>query len=221
MNGHTSGADRTRAGEDAMRATGRDAAELRARLVPADDPALARLHERLAAAAAADGILDVAYRTIDTPVGRLLLAATEEGLVRVAFEREGEDLVLTDLAERVSPRVLAAPARLDVVSRELEEYFAGRRRRFDVPVDLRLASGFRRQVLAHLPEIGYGRTETYAEVAAAAGSPRAVRAVGTACAGNPVPVVVPCHRVVRSDGSTGGYRGGPEAKRVLLALEAA
>ncbi|HET7305460.1 MAG TPA: methylated-DNA--[protein]-cysteine S-methyltransferase [Segeticoccus sp.] len=183
--------------------------------------ALARLRTRLANDAAREGVLDLAYRTVDSPVGRLLLAATERGLVRVAFEREGEDAVLADLAARVSPRVLAAPGRLDTVSRELEEYFAHRRRTFDVPVDLRLSSGFRRQVLTHLGEIGYGRTETYAEVAAAAGSPRAVRAVGSACATNPVPVVVPCHRVVRSDGSSGGYRGGAEAKQVLLRLEAA
>ena len=121
----------------------------------------------------------------------------------------------------VSPRVLRAPGRLDAVARQLDEYFAGRRRTFDVPLDFRLARGFRRAVLAHLPEIGYGRTESYAQVAAAAGSPKAVRAVGTACAKNPLPVVVPCHRVVRSDGSYGGYAGGEEAKRTLLTIEAA
>jgi methylated-DNA-[protein]-cysteine S-methyltransferase len=180
-----------------------------------------RLHARLAAAATEAGILDVAYRTIDTPVGTLLLAATELGLVRVAYTREGHDKVLDELANRVSPRVLRAPARLDRAATEIEEYFRGRRRLFDLPLDFQLSHGFRRTVLSHLPEIGYGRTASYAAVAAAAGSPRAVRAVGTACATNPLPVVVPCHRVVRSDGTLGQYAGGAEAKRQLLAMEAA
>jgi methylated-DNA-[protein]-cysteine S-methyltransferase len=186
-----------------------------------DEEANARLHERLVVAAENDGLLDVSYRTIDTPVGVLLLAATAQGLVRVAFDREDHDAVLAKLAEAVSPRVLRAPGRLDEASRQLGEYFAGRRREFQLPLDFRLAKGFRRNVLAHLPEIGYGHTESYAQVAAAAGSPKAVRAVGTACATNPLPVVVPCHRVVRSDGSFGGYVGGPEAKHTLLSLEAA
>ncbi|WP_436756660.1 methylated-DNA--[protein]-cysteine S-methyltransferase [Streptosporangium sp. V21-05] len=186
-----------------------------------DAPAMARLRGRLADRAQREGILDVAYRTLDTPVGTLLLAATGQGLVRVAYAVQDHDAVLRQLAERVSPRILNAPARLDETSRQLEEYFAGRRTRFDLPLDWRLSKGFRREVLTHLREIGYGRTESYAQVAAAAGSPRAVRAVGTACATNPLPVVVPCHRVVRSDGATGGYAGGPEAKRTLLTLEEA
>ena len=185
--------------------------------VPETD--LGPLHDRLVAAAQADGLLDVAYRTLDTPVGTLLLAATEQGLVRVAYDVEGHDTVLAALADRVSPRVLAAPGRLDLVARELDEYFAGSRRAFDVPLDQRLSTGFRAEVLRHLPEIGYGHTESYAQVAAAAGNARAVRAVGSACATNPLPVVVPCHRVVRSDGSLGGYAGGPAAKRTLLTLE--
>jgi methylated-DNA-[protein]-cysteine S-methyltransferase len=186
-----------------------------------DEEASTRLHAQLAAAAAAEGILDVAYRTLDTPVGSLLLAATGQGLVRVAYASQGHDAALTQLAELVSPRILHAPGRLDEVARELDEYFAHRRRVFGVPVDLRLSTGFRRSVLAHLQQIPYGLTESYAQVAAATGSPRAVRAAGSACATNPVPIVVPCHRVVRSDGSAGGYAGGPDAKRVLLALEAA
>lgn len=181
----------------------------------------ARLHARLAAAADAAGILDVAYRTVDSPLGTLLLAATERGLVRLAYAREDHDAVLDSLGERVSPRLLRVPARLDPVARELDEYFSGRRDAFDLPLDLRLANGFRRTVLSHLAEIGYGTTASYAAVAAAAGSPRAVRAVGTACATNPLPVVVPCHRVVRSDGSLGQYVGGADAKRALLTLEAA
>ena len=185
------------------------------------DADLARLHARLVRAAAADGVLDVAYRTLETSLGSLLLAATERGLVRVAFEREGHDAVLAVLAARISPRILRAPARLDDAARELEEYLAGRRHAFDLPVDLRLATGFRREVLDHLPEIPYGRTASYTQVATAAGRPRAVRAVGTACATNPLPLVLPCHRVLRSDGSLGGYLGGAEAKKTLLELERA
>lgn len=188
--------------------------------LPLEDPGT-RLRARLAAAAERDGLLDIAYRTVGTPVGSLLLAATPAGLVRVVYESVGHDAELARLAEAVSPRILHAPARLDAVARQLDEYFAGDRTAFDVPLDLRLARGFRRAVVDHLPAIQYGRTETYAQVAAAAGSPRAVRAVGTACAMNPVPVVVPCHRVVRSDGSFGGYAGGPDAKRTLLTMEAA
>ena len=187
----------------------------------ADGSGLARLHQRLERDADSAGVLDVAYRTVDTPVGTLLLAATTAGLVRVAYDVEGHDAVLTGLADRISPRVLRAPARLDTVARQIDEYFAKRRTVFEVPVDLRLAEGFRRNVIEHLREIGYGRRESYATVAAAIGNPRAVRAVGTACAHNPLPVVIPCHRVVRSDGSTGQYIGGPLAKSTLLDLEAA
>jgi methylated-DNA-[protein]-cysteine S-methyltransferase len=179
------------------------------------------LQARLAAAAQADGILDVAYRIVDSPVGSLLLAATEAGLVRVAYASENHETVLQTLSDRISPRVLNAPARLDAVARELDEYFGGQRHGFDVPLDWRLSAGFRSTVLHRLPEIGYGHTASYAAVAKLAGNPRAVRAVGTACATNPLPVVVPCHRVVRSDGGMGGYLGGPEAKRALLTLEAA
>jgi len=182
---------------------------------------LGALKARLAAAAQAEGILDVAYRTVDSPVGSLLLAATEAGLVRVAFASENHAAVLQALSDRISPRVLNAPGRLDTVARELDEYFEGQRHGFDVPLDWRLSTGFRAAVLHRLPEIGYGYTASYAAVAQLAGNPRAVRAVGTACATNPLPVVVPCHRVVRADGSMGGYLGGAEAKRTLLSLEAA
>lgn len=187
----------------------------------ADAETLDRLHQRLERNADADGLLDVAYRTIDTPVGTLLLATTAVGLVRVAYDIEGHDAVLARLADTVSPRILRAPARLDATARQIEEYFAKRRTAFEVPIDLRLAEGFRRNVIEHLRDIGYGRRESYATVAAAIGNPRAVRAVGTACAHNPLPVVIPCHRVVRSDGSTGSYVGGPLAKSTLLDLEAA
>lgn len=189
--------------------------------IHADDDTMARLHRRLERDAVADDLLDVAYRTVDSPVGTLLLAATTVGLVRVAYDVEGHDAVLAKLASAVSPRMLKAPARLDDTARQLDEYFTKRRTDFEVPVDLRLATGFRRSVVAHLRDIGYGRRESYAEVAAAVGSPRAVRAVGTACAHNPLPVVIPCHRVVRSDGSTGQYVGGAAAKATLLELERA
>ena len=186
-----------------------------------DAGTLARLKDRLGQAAEAVGLLDVAYTTIDSPVGALLLAATPKGLVRVAYDAEDHDRVLSLLAQRLSPRVLRAPGRLDAAARELDEYFSGRRRVFDLPLDLSLSSGFRRLVQRHLPEIGYGQTRTYGQVAALVGNPRAVRAVGTACATNPLPVVVPCHRVLRADGTPGGYVGGPGAKRMLLSLEAA
>ena len=194
-------------------------ADVLAPLYDTDPATLSRLRDSLVGAAADAGLLDIAYRTLDTPIGSLLLASTEQGLVRVAFDREDHDLVLVALAQSISPRILLSPARLDGVARQLSEYFAGQRKSFDVPLDFRLSSGFRRSVLAHLPEIAYGQTESYAQVAAATGNPRAVRAVGSACATNPLPVVVPCHRVVRSDGSYGQYRGGEEAKRSLLTLE--
>jgi methylated-DNA-[protein]-cysteine S-methyltransferase len=203
-----------------MMTTEPDAAFLSS-LAATDEPAYARLRARLAGQAQQAGILDVAYRTISTPVGELLLAATERGLVRVAYPAEDHDAVLAALAGLISPRVLRAPARLDAVARELDEYFTRARRAFGVSLDLQLAHGFRRVVLEHLREIGYGTTASYGTVAAASGSPAAVRAVGTACAKNPLPVVIPCHRVVRSDGSIGQYVGGIDAKRALLALEAA
>jgi methylated-DNA-[protein]-cysteine S-methyltransferase len=188
---------------------------------PVSDDELTELHRRLEQGAQSAGVLDVAYRTVDTPVGRLLLAATTDGLVRVAFECEDFDRVLDVLANRVSPRVLRAPKRLDGAAAEIEEYFAGRRTGFDLPLDYTLSSGFRQLVQRHLPEIAYGQTRTYKDVAAIVGNPRAVRAVGSACATNPLPVVVPCHRVLRTDGSLGGYIGGLAAKTALLTLEGA
>lgn len=180
---------------------------------------LAALQTRLASAADTAGLLDVAYRTIDTPVGTLLLAATDLGLVRVAYEREGFASVLDTLAAKISPRILHAPARLDVTARQIDEYFDGRRHEFDVPLDYRLSAGFRQTVQHYLPRIDYGHTLTYKQVAELVGNPKAVRAVGTACATNPLPVVVPCHRVLRTDGTLGGYIGGLDAKTTLLTLE--
>jgi methylated-DNA-[protein]-cysteine S-methyltransferase len=188
---------------------------------PVADDDLGALHRRLEQDAQSAGVLDVAYRTVDTPVGPLLLAATTDGLVRVAYECEDFDRVLDVLANRVSPRVLRAPKRLDDAATEIEEYFAGRRTGFDLPLDYALSSGFRQLVQRHLPHIAYGHTQTYKDVAAIVGNPKAVRAVGSACATNPLPVVVPCHRVLRTDGSLGGYIGGLEAKSALLTLEGA
>jgi len=167
--------------------------------------------------AAAEGLLDVAYATVDSPLGSLLVAATPRGLVRLSYGAEGE--VLEDLAGRLSPRILEAPARLDEVRRELDEYFDGRRSGFDVPIDWSLTRGFTGKVLRATARIGFGKTSTYAEVAGRAGSPRAVRAAGNALGANPIPVVVPCHRVLRTGGALGGYTGGVERKEFLLRLE--
>ena len=184
-----------------------------------DETTLQRLRGALAEKASEAQLLDLAYRRVDSPVGPLLLVATERGLVRVAFASQGHDRVLDQLAATISPRVLEAPRRLDPAARELEEYFAGTRHDFDLPLDLTTTGEFRRTVQLLLPTIGYGHTVSYAELAALAGRPAAVRAVGTACATNPLPVVVPCHRVLRGDGSLGGYLGGLDAKRTLLDLE--
>jgi methylated-DNA-[protein]-cysteine S-methyltransferase len=196
-------------------------ADLR-RAFPDTGPELQRrLREALANRADNDGLLDVAYRTLESPVGTLLLAATPRGLVRVAFAVEGHDAVLERLALDISPRIMAVPQRLDETARQLDEYFAGRRRHFELPLDLQLTHGFRRTVIEHLPDIPYGTTASYRAVADASGNPAAVRAAASACSHNPLPVVVPCHRVVRGDGSIGQYLGGSAAKRTLLDLEAA
>lgn len=180
-----------------------------------------RLHRKLEENSRRAGILDVAYTTIDTPVGTLLLAATERGLIRVAYDREDLDRALEILGTKVSPRILRAPQRLSVAARQIDEYFGRTRKAFDVPVDPSLSNGFRRAVQGTLPRIGYGTTRSYRQVAVTVGHPQAVRAVATACATNPLPIVVPCHRVVRTDGGLGGYIGGLTAKSALLELEAA
>jgi methylated-DNA-[protein]-cysteine S-methyltransferase len=177
---------------------------------------------RLAAMAAKEGLLDVAYTTVDTPMGEAIVAATPRGLVRLGLPNEPADRVLSGLAEHVSPRVLEAPGRLDPVRRELDEYFEGRRHDFDLDLDWSLVrDGFYRRVLRQLPRVPFGETRTYGQMAARAGNPRAHRAAGTACGSNPIPIVVPCHRVVRAGGGIGNYGGGPEMKRFLLTLEGA
>ncbi len=174
----------------------------------------------LADRAAAAGLLDVAYATLDSPVGKLLVAVTARGLVRLAYlNGEGEAAVLEQLARAVSPRVLAAPRKLDEPRRELDEYFAGGRRQFELPLDWGLTRGFGRRVLQATAQIPYGSVSSYKQVAAAAGSPRGSRAAGNALGANPLPIVVPCHRVLHSDGAIGGYTGGLERKRLLLGVE--
>jgi methylated-DNA-[protein]-cysteine S-methyltransferase len=174
----------------------------------------------LPTAAAAAGLLDVAYAIEDSPLGPLLLAATDAGLVRVAYlDDRGADDVLASLARQISPRVLAAPAHLDGPRRELDDYFAGRLTRFATTLDGRLMGPFAQRVLAATGRIPYGQTSTYATVAAQAGSPRAWRAAGNALGSNPLPIVVPCHRVLATGGGLGGYTGGVERKRTLLAIE--
>jgi len=177
-------------------------------------------HPALAERAGAEGLLDVAYASVDSPLGPLLVARTPRGLVRLAYTDAGsEDEVLQDLAGKLSPRILEAPERLDETRRELEEYFEGRRASFDLPIDWSLTRGFTGRVLRETARIGFGKTSTYAEVAGGAGSPRAVRAAGNALGANPIPVVVPCHRVLRTGGALGGYTGGAERKEFLLRLE--
>ncbi len=177
------------------------------------------LRDELARRAEAADLIDVGFILADSPVGQLLLAATPAGVVRLAFPTEEPDAVLERLALLVSPRVLRAPARLDATRRQLDEYFAGTRTDFDVPVDLQLVTGFRRRVLEMTATLPYGSVSTYSEVATGAGNPRAVRAAGSALGANPVPIVVPCHRVLRRDGTLGGYAGGLAVKQLLLDLE--
>jgi methylated-DNA-[protein]-cysteine S-methyltransferase len=179
------------------------------------DTPIDRFKER----AAAEGLLDVAYASADSPFGPLLLARTERGLVRVGLPNQNPDELLIELADRVSPRVLEAPAALDEAQRELGLYFEGRLDRFDLPLDWSLSSGFRLRAQQAIVGIPYGRTASYTEIAAKAGNERAVRAAGTACGSNPLPLVVPCHRVLRSSGGLGGYGGGLPMKQALLELE--
>jgi methylated-DNA-[protein]-cysteine S-methyltransferase len=175
--------------------------------------------KRLTERAADEGLLDVAYATTDSPFGELLLAATPRGLVRVGLPEQEPDDLLEDLAARLSPRVLESPAQLEQARRELDRYFEGRLTEFDLPLDWRLSHDFRRRVLRAINRIPYGQTRSYMQVAASAGNERAVRAAGSACGSNPIPIVVPCHRVLRTGGGLGGYGGGVPMKRALLELE--
>jgi methylated-DNA-[protein]-cysteine S-methyltransferase len=177
--------------------------------------------ERFANRAAAEGLLDVAYATEESPFGTLLLAVTPRGLVRLGLPNQDADELLEELAVRISPRVLEAPARLDAARRQLDRYFQGELTEFDIPLDWRLTGGFRAKVQHAIAEIPYGQTRSYTDMARRAGNERAVRAAGTACGANPLPIVVPCHRVLRSGGGLGGYGGGLPMKEALLELEGA
>jgi len=177
--------------------------------------------QRLAERADAEGLLDVAYATVDSPFGPLLIAATPRGLVRVNLPAYDPEETLEELAAHISPRVLEAPERLDDARRELDLYFEGKLTEFDLPLDWRLTDGFRKKVQRAIARIPYGQTRTYTDMARSAGNERAVRAAGTACGSNPIPIVVPCHRVLRTGGGLGGYGGGLPMKRALLELEAA
>jgi methylated-DNA-[protein]-cysteine S-methyltransferase len=188
-------------------------------LLPGEAAALAA---RTAARAADEGIAEIAYARVDSPVGPLVAVTTQRGLARIAYELEngGLDSILDDVALRLSPAIVEAPARLDPVRRELDEYFEGRRQEFDIALDWALTTGFRRRVLQQCARIPFGATSTYKEMAIAAGSPRAFRAAGGALGSNPIPIVVPCHRVLASGGGLGGYTGGLDRKRRLLSIEA-
>ena len=179
----------------------------------------ARLRSTLARRAVDEGLLDVAYGTYDSPLGSLTVVVTPRGLVRLSYPGEGIGEQLQELADRVSPRILEAPERTDDVRRQLDAYFSGRRHAFDVPIDWRLVRGFAGDVLRATARIPFGGVASYREIAAAAGSPNAYRAAGNALGSNPVPIVVPCHRVLHAGGGLGGYTGGLERKRYLLQLE--
>jgi methylated-DNA-[protein]-cysteine S-methyltransferase len=194
------------------------AAALRSAAREAD---LARAMAGFAEEAEHAGLLDVAYASVDSPLGEVLVARTPRGVVRVNLPNHDPDWWLTTLAEQVSPRVLEAPGKLDDARRQLEAYFEGRLREFDLPLDWQLSHGFYRRALRAIARIPYGLTSSYTEIAAEAGNPRAYRAAGTACGSNPIPIVVPCHRVLRAGGEIGDYGGGPEMKRFLLELEGA
>ncbi len=195
--------------------------DLERRLVPPDVPELdlGALRSRLAADAADAGLLDVAYATAESPLGPLMVAVTPRGLVRISYPGEGHGAQVAELAERISPRIMEAPRRTDEVRRQLDEYFAGRRHAFEVPIDWRLVRGFAGDVLRATARIPFGAISSYREIAGAAGSPNAYRAAGNALGSNPIPIVVPCHRVLHSGGGLGGYTGGLERKRFLLGLE--
>jgi methylated-DNA-[protein]-cysteine S-methyltransferase len=178
-----------------------------------------RLAAALARRAEEAGVLDVAFGALDSPLGQLTLFVTSRGLLRVAYANESPEAVLDEVAARVSPRILRAASRTDAARRQLEAYFEGKRQRFDLKVDWSLVRGFATDVLRQTARIPFGAVRSYGQVAAQAGSPRAARAAGNALGSNPIPIVVPCHRVLHADGGLGGYSGGLDRKRFLLALE--
>jgi methylated-DNA-[protein]-cysteine S-methyltransferase len=209
--------------EDALRrgdpAQGDTAAPAPSTPPPSEHAAATAAARRVADRVAAEGLADVSYAPVESPFGTLLAAATRRGLVRLAFPEEDVDSVLEALARRLSPRIVETSVQFDPVRRELDEYFGGRRREFALALDWALVEGFGRRVLRVTSEIPYGGVQSYAEVAADAGSPRGSRAAGNALGSNPIPIVIPCHRVLRTGGALGGYGGGLQRKRWLLELE--
>jgi methylated-DNA-[protein]-cysteine S-methyltransferase len=175
--------------------------------------------DRFAERAAAEGLLDVAYATVDSPLGKLLAAQTKRGLVELAYEDRDADALLAELSSKLSPRLLEAPAQFDDVRRQLEEYFEGRRTDFELPIDWSLSQGFTQRILQATAKVPFGQLATYREMATKAGNERAVRAAGNALGSNHIPIVVPCHRIIRTGGALGGYTGGLERKEFLLKLE--
>ena len=184
--------------------------------LPADS---SRAAERFAERAAEKGLVDVAYALVDSPLGKLLAARTKRGLVELAYGGEQPDSLLVELSEKLSPRVLEAPGRLDDVRRQLDEYFEGRRTDFELPIDWSLSRGFTQRILQATAKVPFGELATYRDMATRAGNERAVRAAGNALGSNHMPIVVPCHRIVRTGGALGGYTGGLERKEYLLRLE--
>jgi methylated-DNA-[protein]-cysteine S-methyltransferase len=182
---------------------------------------LAGLNERLLARADREGLIDVAYATMDSPYGELLVAATNRGVVKLSLPAYTQESALEEVSAGISPRILEIPKRLDPVRRELDAYFEGKLTKFDSKVDWSLSRGFTGKVLHAVARIPYGKTLSYGQVAERAGNPRAFRAAGTACSANPVPLIVPCHRVVQAGGKPGNYGGGPEMKLSLLEMEGA
>ena len=201
---------------------------IRGASLPRGDAGAAAAAGRLVARAEDEGLLEVAYGAVESPFGDLLAAVTPHGLLRLSYDTRRNEEVLEQIAAKVSPRMLEAPARLDPVRRQLDEYFDGRRRKFDLKLDWGLTRGFFQKILRETARLGYGELATYKQMAEAAGSPRAVRAAGNALGSNPIPIVVPCHRIVRTGGKLGGYGGelgpyiaGSDIKRRLLELEGA
>ena len=189
-------------------------------MTTSDIAAVRRATDRVRERALAEGLIDIGYATLDTPIGRLLVAATAVGLVRIGFEDEG-DGPLIELSALVSPRIMETPGRVDEARRQLDSYFDRGLRQFNLPLDWRLVGSFGRRVLGRVARVPYGGVESYGDVAVEIGHPRAARAVGNAVGANPMPIVVPCHRVVRTGGALGGYGGGLPRKRFLLELEGA
>jgi methylated-DNA-[protein]-cysteine S-methyltransferase len=184
-----------------------------------DEEAMRAAREALAQRASAEDTVDITYAVTDSPVGRLLVAVTSVGVLRIAFEREHHDEVLSSLANRISARILQSATHTDHIRRELDEYFAGTRAAFTLTIDWALVAGFQRSILDAANHLLYGSTVSYAEIASAAGNSKAVRAAGTALGKNPIPIVIPCHRILRANGTLGGYLGGTEAKALLIETE--